>query len=250
LFTFVHVKKISGEFPSMPCVSFVVKKVCHEPEKMSALPEDQRLMPENEPENCLKISASFSPPQNRSIIEPKPARNRTGLQINNPQRTKNELKPDQKRTGTEPKVEKPPQAPANPHAVGPVIPKSPEPTKPPAQIYSQILENLQDRFASFAPLLSRPSQHSVIWPFVAPLFSICQIFIDRSFPALITSAPDETVEQAGCTGTRRIVTRPAALFNLLAGRPPFPNGTRVFDFCGHGLIRSANGRRASEHQTK
>src|SRR3954470_9918703 len=73
-----------------------------------------------------------------------------------------------------------------------------------------------------------------------------EIFVDRSFAALIPSAPDETVEQAGRPGTRRIATRPAALFNLLAGRPPFPNGTRVFDFCGLGLIRPANGRRASE----
>jgi acetolactate synthase-1/3 small subunit len=64
-------------------------------------------------------------------------------------------------------------------------------------------------------------------------------FIDRPFPALIPSAPDETVEQACSTGTRRLVTRPAALFTSLAGRPPFPNGTRVFDFCGHGLIRPA-----------
>jgi hypothetical protein len=75
-------------------------------------------------------------------------------------------------------------------------------------------------------------------------------FIDRSFPALITSAPDETVEQAGCSGTRRLATRPAALFNLLAGRPPFPNGTRVFDFCGHGLIRpqTASGLRNKSNQ--
>ena len=71
-------------------------------------------------------------------------------------------------------------------------------------------------------------------------------FVDPTFAGLLRSPPDETVEQAGSPGTRRITTRPAALFNLLAGRPPFPNGTRVFDFCGHGLIQSANGKRTWE----
>jgi hypothetical protein len=55
------------------------------------------------------------------------------------------------------------------------------------------------------------------------------------FAAVILSAPDETVERK-CAGTRRRLTRPALLrFDQLAGRPPFPIGTRVFDFCGLGL---------------
>jgi hypothetical protein len=47
-----------------------------------------------------------------------------------------------------------------------------------------------------------------------------EFFVDRAFAGLIRSAPDETVEQARSPGTRRKLTRPAALFNLLAGRPP------------------------------
>ena len=37
----------------------VWKKDLNEPENFGPEPEDQALMPENEPENCLKISGSF-----------------------------------------------------------------------------------------------------------------------------------------------------------------------------------------------
>src|ERR1043165_2033609 len=58
--TLVHNKKIFRKFPSEnPPVPSTKKRPCHEPEKISALPEDERLKPENEPEKNLKIRLSF-----------------------------------------------------------------------------------------------------------------------------------------------------------------------------------------------
>jgi hypothetical protein len=57
-------------------------------------------------------------------------------------------------------------------------------------------------------------------------------FVDRAFRGLLTSAPDESVEQAGSSGTRRKLTRPAALFNLPAGRPPSSIGRGFLIFAG------------------
>ena len=54
LFTFVHDKKnLAGESPEQ-------NKKPREPEKMTTLPEDERLMPENEPEKNLNEENSGS----------------------------------------------------------------------------------------------------------------------------------------------------------------------------------------------
>ena len=67
-----------------------------------------------------------------------------------------------------------------------------------------------------------------------------KLSVDRGARELLLSAPDAFADLCSFAGqrSRSRLTRPEALVPMLAGRPQFPHGMRVFSFAGQASTKA------------